>query len=399
MKKILLSIACSILLSSCGALSSIQNTMQNTALGKVNDKASQSTASVMDSVLGNGSHNGSASVNGGGGTGGSPAAPSAVGMPVSSPQSIAAYQNYDFKPGDTIIFSDDFTADQDGEFPSHWDLVAGQGVVNGVQGAPAFCLTQGNYVMVDPRMTTTSYLHDPFTVEFDYLANGGYAPLVRFYDAKNGNFDLHYGHDVATGGLTHDFTGNPVGSDADYSGKWHHAAMIFKNGQLKAYLDNSRALVVPQCNFVPISLKFGGIGGEEKPITIKNIRIASGGSANAIGNILTNGKFVTHGITFDVGKATLQPQSMGTLNDVAKFLKTNTTINMEIDGHTDNTGSPSANMTLSQQRANAVEAQLIVMGIDASRLTTKGLGSTIPIASDNTPEGQANNRRVEFIKM
>ena len=157
--------------------------------------------------------------------------------------------------------------------------------------------------------------------------------------------------------------------------------------------------VVPQVGFVPVSLRIGGIGDNDKPITFKNVRIASGGNANAIGNILTNGKFVTHGITFDIGKATLLPQSMGVMNDVAKFLKANTNINMEIDGHTDNTGSAASNMTLSQQRANAVEAQLITMGIDASRLTTKGYGSTVPIASNDTPEGQANNRRVEFVKM
>lgn len=386
-----------LLLSSCGALSSIQNTMQNTALGKVNDKASQTTSNVMDSVLGNGQH-GTAANNGGTNSGGT-SAPSAVGMAVNSPQSIAAYQNYDFKPGDTIIFSDDFTADQDGEFPAHWNLDAGQGVVNAVQGAPAFCLTVGNYVMVDPRMTTANYLTDPFTVEFDFFANGGYDPMIRFVDDKTENRDLHLGHTVTTSYFPHDFSGSTVGSDADYFGKWHHAAVIYKNGQMKAYLDNTRALVVPQCGFVPVSLKVGGIGDMDKPIVFKNMRIASGGNANAIGNLLTNGKFVTHGITFDIGKATLLPQSMGVLNDVAKFLKANPNINMEIDGHTDNTGSASKNMTLSQQRANAVEAQLITMGIDASRLTTKGFGSTVPIASNDTPEGQANNRRVEFIKM
>ncbi len=395
MKKILLSIAFAVLLSSCGALSNIQNTMQNTAWNKVNDKASQTTSNAMDTVLGNGPKNAPANGSNAGGA----AAPSVVGMPVSSPQSIAAYQNYDFKPGDTIIFSDDFTADQDGEFPAHWNLDAGQGVVNSVQGNPAFCLTAGNYAMVDPRMTTANYLTDPFTVEFDYLPTGGYDPLVRFMDATNNNHELTFSHTLSTSNFPKDFSGNAVGSDQDYFGKWHHAALIYKNGQLKAYLDNTRALVVPQCGFVPVNLKIGGIGDNDKPITFKNVRIASGGNANAIGNILTNGKFVTHGITFDIGKATLLPQSMGVMNDVAKFLKANTSINMEIDGHTDNTGSAATNMTLSQQRANAVEAQLITMGIDASRLTTKGYGSTVPIASNDTPEGQANNRRVEFVKM
>ncbi len=400
MKKIFVPIAFSILLSSCGALSNLQNTVQNTAWNKVNDKASQTTSNVMDTALGNGPKNAPANNNGGNGgsNAGGAAAPSAAGMPEGSPQQLAAYQNYDFKAGDTIIFSDDFTADQDGEFPAHWNLNAGQGVVNNVQGAPAFCLTAGNYAMVSPRMTTANYLTDPFTVEFDYLPSGGYDPLVRFIDATNDNHEIAFSHTVSTSNFNNNFSGNNVGSDADYFGKWHHAALIYKNGQLKAYLDNTRALVVPQCGFVPVNLKIGGIGDNDKPITFKNVRIASGGNANTIGNLLTNGKFVTHDITFDIGKATIQPQSMGVLNDVAKFLKANTSINMEIDGHTDNTGSASKNMTLSQQRANAVEAQLIIMGIDASRLTTKGFGSTVPVASNDTPEGQAMNRRVEFVK-
>ena len=118
-----------------------------------------------------------------------------------------------------------------------------------------------------------------------------------------------------------------------------------------------------------------------------------------IGNILTNGKFITHGITFDVDKAIIKPESMGVLNQVAKFLKDNGSVKMEIDGHTDNSGASAHNLILSQQRADAVKAQLIAMGIDASRLSTKGFGDAKPISDNNTPESKANNRRVEFVKI
>ncbi len=81
------------------------------------------------------------------------------------------------------------------------------------------------------------------------------------------------------------------------------------------------------------------------------------------------------------------------------MLKQNPDIKYEIDGHTDNTGNSKHNLELSQQRADAVMSQLVSMGIDSSRLTTKGYGDTEPISDNSTPEGKANNRRVEFIKM
>ncbi|MFI5201378.1 MAG: OmpA family protein [Candidatus Kapaibacterium sp.] len=381
----------------CGSLAkSITDTVENTATGKVDQKAGEVTSNTMDTMLGNGQHN-TAPQNTSGGSNSNGSNSSAGTAP--PPQSVAAYQNYDFKAGDTIIFSDDFTADQDGEFPAHWTLEKGQGVVNVVQGAPAFCLTEGNYVIVSPRMKTTSYLSDPFTVEFDYFSNSGYDPLIRFYDSKDDTHDLHFGHQVSTAGFPKDFDGSYVGSDEDYKGKWHHAAVIYKNGQMKAYLDNTRALVVPEVGFVPVSLKMGGIGDPDKPLTFKNVRIANGGNANTIASLMTNGKFVTHGITFDVGKATLRPESMGTLNDVAKYLKANSDASFEIDGYTDNDGSAAANLKLSQARADAVKSQLVTMGVDGSLLTTKGYGASKPIASNDTPEGKANNRRVEFVKM
>jgi len=90
---------------------------------------------------------------------------------------------------------------------------------------------------------------------------------------------------------------------------------------------------------------------------------------------------------------------MGTLNMIVGVLKSNPDLKFEIDGHTDNTGDAAHNMTLSQQRADAVKTQLVKMGIDGGRLSTKGFGDTKPISDNSTPEGRANNRRVEFVRM
>jgi outer membrane protein OmpA-like peptidoglycan-associated protein len=90
---------------------------------------------------------------------------------------------------------------------------------------------------------------------------------------------------------------------------------------------------------------------------------------------------------------------MGALNEIAKLMKAHNDLKFEIDGHTDSDGNADLNMKLSKERADAVKSKLVKMGIDDARLSTKGFGATKPIDKNDTPEGKANNRRVEFIKI
>lgn len=324
---------------------------------------------------------------------------------IAGPPSFKTYQNYDFVPGDNVLFEDHFTDDQDGEFPSHWDLEKGQAVLNKVNGIPAMVITEGNYAKVTPRMKTASYLTDPFTVECDYYVhNGGDYGINIFFENGDKETHINYGvhGEVGSAYFTRDFNADYPDKNAkyeDYYNKWHHIAIIYKNKQIKCYLDQYRVLVMPNVDFVPASIKVGGIGSQDNPIIFTNLRIASGGSMNMIGQKFTESKIVTHGINFDIDKATIKPESMGTLNMIVKVMTDNPDLKFEVDGHTDNTGTAAHNLTLSQQRADAVRDQLIKMGIDASRLTSKGFGDTKPISDNNTPEGKANNRRVEFVKM
>jgi OmpA-OmpF porin, OOP family len=324
--------------------------------------------------------------------------PQAPGM-----TSLKTYSNYDFVPGEKVIFDDNFIDDQDGEFPAHWILNKGQAIVNKVNGADqAFFLTEGNYVRVAPRMKTEKdYLPQDFTIEFDFFfTDGSYAPILLFSTKDDQNRNIQFGKEVNSGSFPKDFSADyPGDREAGYPGRWHHAAMIKKGNQIKCYEDQYRVMVMPDCGSCDMSMvEVGGIGSTEAPIVFKNFRIAAGGNMNMIGKKFTDAKIVTHGINFDIDKATIKPESMGTLNMIVQILKDNPDLKFEVDGHTDNTGNAPHNLQLSQQRADAVKTQLVTMGVDGSRLTAKGFGDTKPIADNASPEGKANNRRVEFVK-
>ena len=103
-------------------------------------------------------------------------------------------------------------------------------------------------------------------------------------------------------------------------------------------------------------------------------------------------------INFDVNKATIRPESKPVVDQVAQMLKENPAIKVSIEGHTDSTGDPKKNRTLSEDRAKAVQAAIVAQGIDAKRLATAGWGQEKPIADNKTEDGKAKNRRVELVK-
>jgi outer membrane protein OmpA-like peptidoglycan-associated protein len=108
--------------------------------------------------------------------------------------------------------------------------------------------------------------------------------------------------------------------------------------------------------------------------------------------------FITLYVNFDTNKATIKPDSTKTLDNAAAVLKATPALSVLVAGHTDNTGTPDANMKLSEDRAKAVTAALVQRGIGASRLTPLGFGQTQPIADNRLEEGRAKNRRVELVK-
>lgn len=104
-------------------------------------------------------------------------------------------------------------------------------------------------------------------------------------------------------------------------------------------------------------------------------------------------------INFDTDKANIKSESQPAIDEIQKLLSTNTGLKVAIEGHTDNSGTAARNKKLSEERAQAVKAALTAKGIDAARLTAKGIGQDKPIADNASEDGKAKNRRVEIVKI
>ena len=325
------------------------------------------------------------------------------------------WSKYDFVPGETVIFEDNLEGEQNGEFPSQWDLIDGY-----VENA----LFEGENVIRFPVESTGAtikplmkkegdYLPEKFTIEFDmYLSHRTTKYIILFWDKGEssrppselgdiGVIEVGYeqGASYDGGKMSRNL---PKESQKEYP-HWRHVAISFNIRALKIYIDQDRLLMLPNVKGNPqaISLKgstydFSQTG--DYPTMIKNIRIAQG-AVQLYDRFLTDGKIVANGIKFDSGKATLKPESMGVINEIAKLMNEHPEIKFSIEGHTDSDGDAQFNMTLSDQRANTVMNELIAQGIDGERMISKGFGEDVPVAENGTAEGKANNRRVEFVKM
>ena len=101
-------------------------------------------------------------------------------------------------------------------------------------------------------------------------------------------------------------------------------------------------------------------------------------------------------VLFDVDSAALKPEATGTLGQMADVMVRYPENDILVKGHTDSSGSEKYNQELSERRAKAVKNYLIVRGVSGQRITSIGFGETMPIASNDTPEGRQENRRVEI---
>jgi outer membrane protein OmpA-like peptidoglycan-associated protein len=122
--------------------------------------------------------------------------------------------------------------------------------------------------------------------------------------------------------------------------------------------------------------------------------------ATALGNdIRSTGHAAVYGILFDTGKSSIKLESAQAIGEIAKMLKADASLKIHVVGHTDNAGDVGANIKLSQERGEAVLQALVRdHAIAAARLSAYGCGQFAPVASNDTEEGRAKNRRVELVK-
>ena len=330
------------------------------------------------------------------------------------------YAKSDFVPGDEIIFEDLLIGEKLGEFPMMWDLKKGNAEVVNVGGGNA--IHMGEETLIMPYMKEKDYLPDEFTIEFDL-----YLPCenTEYYGGNDEALGLNNRYNIdllnAAGKVVFQaywYNGhNRMGKSRDIDWKWqnggegsegkgtvmfnmsdfNHIAISFNKRALKFYVNGTRVCNIPRCDAPTRFQIFSYQGVSTANRFIKNVRIAKG-AVPLYDRMMSDGKFITYGITFDVGKSTIKPESMGEINRIVKLMTENPDLKFSVEGHTDNTGNPNSNQTLSEARSKAIVDKLVELGISADRLTAVGKGQNSPIADNNTDEGRAKNRRVEFVK-
>jgi outer membrane protein OmpA-like peptidoglycan-associated protein len=332
------------------------------------------------------------------------------------PKPELIWAKYDFVPGTEIIFEDNLEGEQNGEFPSKWDLVQGNFEIASFDGSNVIyhmkCnMNGGGGIVPMLKNAKEDYLPEEFTIEFDaYFTenHGGYYEIC-FGDYKNqqkldkefilaNKWIRIYKNSVSGKNFETNFYPGYKSGMYDKTPKWRHVAISFNKRALKVYLDDARVLNIPNLGYNPTGFSLGKQSVEGKdPGYTKNFRIAKG-AVPLYDKFLTDGKFVTTGIKFDVNKATIKPESMGTINYVVKMMTDHPELKFSVEGHTDSDGETAANQKLSEARSKSVLEAMVKLGISADRLTSKGHGESKPMAGNDTAEGKAQNRRVEFVK-
>ena len=352
-----------------------------------------------------------------------------TGMPT-----LKSYSKFDFVPGEKIVVAEDFAQDAVGDFPDKWNTNGSGEVVtaDGQQGHWLMIRKKGRFI---PEYITS--LPENFTFQFDVLCNekfNYYSNALQLYfltgsngkgalensfiqmDKRSGvKLGVHPANAGSTGGtalvqsfedgetvINNEVVTSQFNSNA---GKIKLKVSLWRQKQrLRVYLNEEKVFDLPRAfaadkNYGTVLFElWSDMNNDLDRYLISNIKLAVG-SPDTRNKLMNEGKFVTHGILFDVNSDKIKPESYGALKDIANVLTENTTVKVLITGHTDSDGDDKSNLELSKKRAESVKSILSKeFNIDASRMATDGKGESAPIDKNTSAEGKANNRRVEFIK-
>ncbi|RYU95027.1 OmpA family protein [Emticicia agri] len=336
--------------------------------------------------------------------------------------SMKTYSKFDFIPGEKVIAIEDFAQDAVGDFPAKWNTNASGEIVNIENNSFKWLQlpTQGIFY---PEFVNE--LPDNFTIEFDMMIsedfdNNGSGLKVIFpelsqrntiYDQHfNGetrvNFDIHPlpdGDGVSLAWVIDNKNTKTLDNSNQIAWRPKEANRISiwrQKNRIRLYINELKVWDLPRAFITDIkySLLFATYTNGGLPY-ITNLRLAVG-APDTRNKLLTEGKLVTRGILFDVNSDKLKPESYGVLKEIGTVLKENPTLKVKIIGHTDSDGDDTKNLDLSKRRAAAVKNSLATeFGIAPTQMETDGKGESEPSEPNTTPQGKANNRRVEFIKL
>ena len=336
-----------------------------------------------------------------------------------TPQKLESFTQYDFVQGDKILFYEDFSQDNIGDFPALWTS-NGSGEVKTVNIAPGKWLHMNGEDAVYCYSNKVAF-PDNFIIEFDIIPDEEYAHGIALSlyeedpeDPKEINDDLYPGKSglhitlKQDGWETKGYTNDPEGEWIDGQAsknpvvreQVNHVIIWIQKRRVRIYHQGAKTVDVPTNIYAHTKfnrLLFSGWDRASWPM-VTNLKITTA-SPDTRSKLITEGKLVTYGITFDLNKSDIKPESYGTLKSIADVLKENPGVSVKITGHTDSDGDDAMNLDLSKRRAESVKKELISkFGIEASRMDTEGAGETKPVAPNDTPANKAMNRRVEFIK-
>lgn len=314
------------------------------------------------------------------------------------PPGKGAWLNYDFVPGERVLFYDDFSSDHVGDLPSHEDVSSGNVTVVAIKGQNYLhTVTGGEMTIALPEA-----IPQRFTIEFLYHRSGGNGSGTLFHVGDEGK-ELQFRCDQGNATI---FGSGPNGqkqsgqeSPSVGENEIETCRLMVDGGYAKAYVNSVRVgqlngLVFTRGTTIRVDLANANDDGA----LLGNVRIAAGGKALFDG-LNTDGRVATQGILFDISSDRIRGESTPTLKEIGDMLTQHPDLKITIEGHTDNTGTPAGNQALSEKRAASVRQYLIDnFAIDGARLKSAGFGSTKPAASNDTPEGRQNNRRVELVK-